>query len=138
MMRLKRKSSRRERSGAILIISMVFLVVFSALAVCVATLSGNSVQLASNHQDLNAALVAAQSGQEVVRYLFSRVLIPSSTPPDQYFNEIIAAVRNDMTTNGISGIGVATDGVISGVTLDSTTGRSFDGEITFDANQPTV
>jgi hypothetical protein len=117
---------------------MAFLVVFSALAVCVATLSGNNVQLASNHQNLGAALVAAQSGQEVVRYLFSRVLIPSSTPPDQYFTEIITAVRNDITTNGISGLGVATDGVISAVTLDSTTGRSFDGQITFDANQPTV
>jgi len=117
---------------------MIFVVVFSALAVCVATLSGNNVQLASNHQNLNAALVAAQSGQEVVRYLLARVLIPSSTPQDQYFTEIITAVRNDLTTNGISGITVATDGAIAAVTLDSTTGRSFDGEILFDANQPTI
>lgn len=137
-MRAKRKPLRRERAGAVLIISMMFVVVFSALAVCVATLSGNNVQLASNHQNLNGALVAAQSGQEVVRYLLSRVLIPSSTPPDQYFTEIITAVRNDLTTNGISGISVATDGVISAVTLDSTAGRSFDGQILFDPNQPTV
>ncbi|MBL7188701.1 MAG: pilus assembly PilX N-terminal domain-containing protein [Phycisphaerae bacterium] len=137
-MRPKRKSSRRERAGAILIISMIFVVVFSALAVCMATMSGNNVQLASNHQNLNAALVAAQSGQEVLRYLFSRVLISSSTPQNQYFSEIITAVRDDLTNNGISGIGVATDGAIAAVTLDSTTGRSFDGQILFDANQPTV
>jgi len=137
-MRPKRKSSWRERTGAVLIISMIFVVVFSALAVSMATLSGNNVQLASNHQNLNAALAAAQSGQEVVRYLLSRVLIPSSTPQSQYFSEIITAVRNDLTTSGISGIGVATNGAIAAVTLDSTTGRSFDGQILFDANQPTV
>jgi len=138
-MRPKRKSSRRERAGAVLIISMIFVVVFSALAVSMATLSGNNVQLASNHQNLNAALVAAQSGQEVVRYLLSRVLIPSSTPQSQYFSEIITAVRDDLTTSGISGIAVATDGAIAAVTLDSVTGRSFDGQIqVVDANQPTV
>ena len=117
---------------------MIFVVVFSALAVSMAALSGNNVQLASNHQNLNAALVAAQSGQEVLRYLLSRALIPSSTPQSQYFSEIITAVRDDLTSNGISGIGVATDGAIAAVTLDSTTGRSFDGQVLFDANQPTV
>ena len=137
-MRPKRKSSRRERAGAILIISMIFVVIFSALAVSMAALSGNNVQLASNHQNLNAALAAAQSGQEVLRYLLSRVLIPSSTPQGQYFSEIITAVRDDLTNNGISGIGVATDGAVAAVALDSTTGRSFDGQILFDANQPTV
>ncbi len=103
-----------------------------------ATLSGNNVQLASNHQNLNAALAAAQSGQEVLRYLLSRVLISSSTPQSQYFSEIITAVRDDLTDYGISGIAVATDGAIAAVTLDSTTGRSFDGQIQVDANQPTV
>ena len=114
-MRLKRKPSRRERSGAMLIIAMMFVVVFSALAVCMATLSGNNVQLASNHQNINAALAAAQSGQEVVRYLVSRVLIPSSTPQDQYFNEIITAVRNDMTTNGIAVVRTQRDGPLAGL-----------------------
>jgi hypothetical protein len=103
-----------------------------------ATVSGNNIQLASNHQNLNAALVAAQSGHEVVRYLLSRVLISSATPPSQYFSEIITAVRKEMTDYGISGIAVATDGTIATVTLDSTTGRSFDGQIQVDAGQPTV
>ena len=137
-MRPNRKSAPRKRAGVVLIVSMIFVVVFSALAVCMATLSGNNVQLASNHQNLNAALVAAQSGQEVVRYLLSRVLISSSTPPSQYFSEIVTAVRDDLTNNGISGIAVAPDGTIAAVTLDSTTGRNFDGRIQGDANQPTV
>lgn len=137
-MRPKRKLSRRKRRGVVLIISMIFVVVFSALAISMATVSGNNIQIASNHQNLNAALAAAQSGHEVVRYLLSRVLISSSTPESQYFSEIIAAVRDDLTNNGISGVTVATDGTITTVTLDSTTGRSFDGQIQVDAGQPTV
>lgn len=137
-MRPKRKLSRRKRRGVVLIISMIFVVVFSALAISMATVSGNNIQIASNHQNLNAALAAAQSGHEVVRYLLSRVLISSSTPESQYFSEIITAVRDDLTNNGISGVTVATDGTITTVTLDSTTGRSFDGQIQVDAGQPTV
>lgn len=136
-MRPKRKLSRRKRRGVVLIISMIFVVVFSALAISMATVSGNNIQIASNHQNLNAALAAAQSGHEVVRYLLSRVLISSSTPESQYFSEIITAVRDDLTNNGISGVTVATDGTITTVTLDSTTGRSFDGQIQI-ANPSTV
>ncbi len=137
-MRPRRKSARRERAGAVLIISMIFVVVFSALAISMATVSGNNIQLASNHQNLNAALVAAQSGHEVVRYLLSRVLISSATPESQYFSEIITAVRNDLTDSGISGIGVGADGAIASVILDSTTGRNFGGQIRVNAGQPTV
>jgi hypothetical protein len=81
-MRLKRKSARRKHVGAVLIVSMIFVVIFSTLAICMATVSGNNVQLASNHQDINSALAAAQSGHEVMRYLLSHVLIPSSTPEE--------------------------------------------------------
>ncbi len=137
-MRPKRKLSRQKRRGAVLIIAMIFVVVFSALAISMATVSGNNVQLASNHQNLNAALGAAQSGQQVLRYLLSRVLISSSTPQNQYFSEIITAVRDDLTDSGISGIAVASDGTVATVTLDSTLGRNFDGEIRVAAGQPTV
>ncbi len=129
---------RRKCAGAILIISMIFVVVFSALAISMATLSGNNVQLASNHHNLNAALSAAQSGQEVMRYWLSRVLISSSTPQDDYLAGIITAVQNDLGDNGITTVAVQYDGSVPTVVLDSTTGVSFDSLITIDNSQPTV
>jgi len=51
------------------LIAMIFIIVFSALAVSMATLSGTNVQLASNQHKVNAALTAAQSGLEVGKYL---------------------------------------------------------------------
>ena len=64
-----RKSRRRPRRGAVLLLAMVFIVIFSALAVAVAGLSGANVQVASNQHRLNTALNAAHSGLECARYL---------------------------------------------------------------------
>ena len=63
------KTISHKRSGAALIISMIFVLIFSALAVSMASLSGTNVQLADNQQKVNSALSAAQSGSEVGKYL---------------------------------------------------------------------
>ena len=121
-----------------MIMAMIFVVIFSVLGVCIATMSGDNVQIASNHHNLNAALAAAHSGQEIVRYWLSRVLISSSTPIDQYLSEVITAVQTDLTDNGVTGLPLASDGSMATVTLDATTGRNFNGQLLVDANTPTI
>lgn len=64
-----------RNKGAILIISMIFIVVFSALAVSMAAFSASNVQLASNQQKVNSALSAAQSGLECGKYLAATVTL---------------------------------------------------------------
>lgn len=137
-MRSIRKSIRRYRKGAALIISMIFVVIFSALGISMATMSGVNVQLAHNQHNLNAALAAAQSGQEVVRYLLSRVLISSATPQSQYLPEIINAVQTDLVDNDISAVTLSNGGIITTITLDSASGQSFEAQLTIDPNQPTI
>ncbi len=58
-----------KRRGTVLLISMIFIVVFSALAVSMATLSGTNAQLASNQHKVGSALLAAQSGLECGKYI---------------------------------------------------------------------
>jgi len=70
---VKKKTVRLNHRGAVLIISMIFVLLFSALAVSMATLSGTNVQLASNQHKLNSALSAAQSGLECGRYIVATV-----------------------------------------------------------------
>jgi hypothetical protein len=48
---------------------MIFILVFSALAVSMASLSGVNLQIADNQRKANSALSAAQSGLEVGKYL---------------------------------------------------------------------
>ena len=137
-MRPKRKSSRRERSGSILIIAMMFVVVFSALAVCMTTLSGNSVQLASNHHQLGCALASAESGLQVMRYWLTRVTIPNSTAQEDYFAAIVNSFANDLAANGISNITVEANGFIPAVTLQTADGQSFTAQIEIQADQPNI
>jgi Tfp pilus assembly protein PilX len=68
-----RKSVFENRRGAVLIVSMIFVLIFSALAVSMATLSGTNVQLASNQHKVNSALSAAQSGLECGKYVVSTI-----------------------------------------------------------------
>lgn len=137
-MRPTKKAAYQERPGSALIMSMIFVLIFSALAVSMATLSGTNVQLAANHHNVNVAIAAAQSGQEVMRYWLNRVLIASSTAPSDYLGAIATTLQDDLSANDILNVTVSDAGSIGTVVLDSTTGLSFDGQILIDPNQPTV
>ena len=50
---------------------MIFVLIFSALAVSLASLSGTNVQVASNEHRAKTALYAAQSGLECAKYIVS-------------------------------------------------------------------
>jgi len=132
---LRRES---QRQGAVLIISMIFVLIFSALAVSMATLSGTNVQLASNQHKVGCAIASTESGQEAMRYWLTRVEIPSSTPPSNYFGTIVDTLQNDLTDNSISNITVLIDGSILPVAMDSANGQGFEGEIIIDGNNPNI
>ena len=65
------RKTRRSERGVILVLSMIFVVVFSALAVALAGVSSTNVQVAANHHRVNVALHAAQSGLECAKYIVS-------------------------------------------------------------------
>ena len=131
-----RKSIRRRHRGAVLVVAIIFVLIFSALAVSIATFSGTNVQLASNQHKVNFALASAGSGLEVKRFWLSRVMMPSSTPPSDYLNTIVSIVQSDLSANSISNITLNADGSISPVTLDSANGQTFSGQIVIDPNYP--
>jgi len=114
--------------GAALILSMIFVLVFSALAVSLATLSGTNVQIANNQHKINSAFGSAESGLEIMRYWLNRVRIPNSTAPSAIFSTVAASLQSDLTSNGISNITANYDGsqiTIPSVTLVSTDNTSF-------------
>jgi hypothetical protein len=133
-----KKSLRINRRGAVLIISMIFILIFSALAVSMATLSGTNVQLASNQHKVDCALASTESGLESMRYWLTPLEIPSSTPISDYFGVIVSTLKNDLDANSISNITIYNDGSIPPVTLDSASGQSFEGELIIDANNPNI
>jgi len=116
----------------VLIISLIFVLIFSALAVSMATLSGTNVQLASNQQKVNSALLAAQSGLQVMQYWLTRVTIPNSTVPSNYLSTIVNTLQNDLAANSISNISLNYDGstiTVPPVLLASTGDMKFEAAI---------
>jgi len=134
----RKRKAHQNRRGTALILSMIFILIFSALAVSMATLSGTNVQLASNQHKVDCAHASAESGLEVMRYWLSRVTMPSSTPPANYLSITVDHVQSDLDANSISNITVNDDGSIQPVILASASGQTFDGQIAIDANQPNI
>ncbi len=73
------RRTRRVRRGAVLVLSMIFIVVFSALAVALVSFAGASVEVASTQHKLNTALFAAQSGLECAKYLVKTVTLAETS-----------------------------------------------------------
>ena len=126
------KSVHRGRKGAVLIVSMIFVLVFSALAVSMAGLSGTNVQIADNQCKLDRARAAAESGFEVIRYWLSKVSISGTTSESQRLTEIANSFQNELTDAGVANLSITFDGTtitIPSVPLDSAHGCSFSATI---------
>ncbi len=75
------KSNRTRRTanrGAVLIISMIFVLLFSTLAVSLCCMAGSNAQIAGNQRKVNTALYAAQSGLECAKHIASTVDLGST------------------------------------------------------------
>ncbi len=129
-MRFK-KYVHKNRPGAALIIEMIFVLIFSTLAVSMAALSGSNVQIADNHHKGNSARATAESGVEIVRFWINRVAMPGTTPTNEVYANIVTSLQSDLTANGISNITTTFDGTtlsIPSVTLASN--ETFSASIT--------
>ena len=91
------KSQCQKRSAFALIVSMIFVLVFSAFAVAMFSASGVNVQIANNHHKANVAFANAESGLEVMRFWLNRIEMPSSTPVTNYHETILSNFRADIT-----------------------------------------
>ena len=132
------KSKYQKHSGVALIISMVFVLIFSALAMAMFSISGTNVQIADNHHKANLAFATAESGLDVLRYWLSRIKMPSSTPVSAYFNTIITDLRTDLTTHDIWHLQPDYDGTIPAVSLDSAATQTFSTHLQMDPANPAV
>ena len=133
-----KKSVHPKRKGAILIVAMIFVLIFAALAVSMAGMSGTNVQIASNQHKVDCALGSASSGLEVQRHWLSLVKMPSTTPESKYLSTVITTMQSELSANGISNIILKHTGDILPVTLDSTAGQIFSGQLDIDPAYPNI
>lgn len=122
----------QKRRGTALIISMIFVLIFSGLAVSMATMSGTNLQIAENQRKAGRARACAESGVEIIRFWLNRFSVPGATEPSLVLPELRISLQNDLTANSISNITTSYDGstiTIPSVTLDAENSKSFSAEI---------
>ena len=125
----------RKHSGAAFVISMIFVLVFSALAVSMATLCDTNLQIAENQRKGDCARASAESGVDIIRFWLSRFSVEGATDPSLVLNELsspasVHSLPYDLTANSITNITTSYNGTtltIPSVTLDSE--KSFSAEI---------
>ncbi len=130
-MKRSKPSLRAQRRGAALLVSLIFIVLFSTLAVSMAAMSGSGLQIADNHRRMNAARTCAESGHQIVRYWLRDVAISGTTPAGQTYSALAADIQTAAAfASGVVPTYDSTGITIPQVTLDAATGEAFTARIT--------
>jgi hypothetical protein len=99
---------------------MIFLMVFSALAVSLSSLSNVNAQVADNHTKTNRAFAAAQSGLECALYIAKTAVFDETcyvTISDAEANQVWADLQTYVQNLNLDGRGLTT-GRLSGISGD--------------------
>ena len=102
----------RQRRGATAIIAMLYLVLFSSLAVGFAAATQTAVQVAYNDDSAHRAQLAAESGMEFVRQQLAALTIDRKTPKDQLLQAVYAELAQSM--NGSPNLGGGSISFVNG------------------------
>ena len=132
-MTLLKKFVHSKRCGSALLISMMFIIVISALAVSMATLSGTNALISDNQRKADGARACAESGLQITRYWLNRVSIPGTTPTSQRFAQIASSLQYALSSGGITNFTAyynSSSITIQSVTLNSAKQQSFSAVIT--------
>jgi len=119
----------RSRKGAALILSMMFVLIFSALAASIATFSATNIQVSDNQRQANRALVSAQSGLEVMRYYLSGIKVSGTVAPANRLQSIAAQLQSKLSSAAGSYIVASYDVSAKTVTVPSVLLSSESGQV---------
>jgi Tfp pilus assembly protein PilX len=106
----QRASARRRtaRHGLSSVLAMLFLVLFSTLAVGFYTSSTMSSQIARNQQSLALAQAGAEAGMQYMRYQFNQMTIPPNPP------NLLNSVATALGSPSPAGLGMNGTSVMNG------------------------
>ena len=108
------RRERHGRRGIASMLAMLYLVIFSTLAIGFYASVTLSSQVAHNDERTLNAQVAAESGMQFVRYHLSKVRFPGATKPDKILKEVYDdLVAQTLTSDNLHGrtIGMVGDSI---------------------------
>jgi len=136
------KIQRIRRKGVTSVLAMLYLVLFSCLAVGFYGAVTTAVQVSSNETHGRRAMLSAESGMEFMRYTLGNVDIPHSTPPDQMWPTLCSQVKAQLDgTRNVNFVTLATPSgetmALPTITIDSS-GSTFQATLIHSGTQVLV
>jgi hypothetical protein len=92
--------SRRNRRGMTSVLAMLFLILFSTMAVGFYAATATQSQVAANDLRIARAHMATESGMDFMRYQLGAVSIPPGTPTDQVIDELFLDLQEQLNDTG--------------------------------------
>jgi hypothetical protein len=131
--------AQRKRRGVTSVLAMLYLVLFSTLAIGFYAAVTTAVQVSTNETHGKRAMLSAESGMDFMRYIMGNVDIPVGTDPANMWSVLCTQVKAQL--DGTTNIGKKTLPAPSGsqmdiptITLDST-GSSFTASLIQDGQK---
>jgi len=137
-MGLRIKISRSRNKGVAMIISMMFLIILSAMALGMVTMAQTNVRCADNDRNVSRAVTTAESGLEFARYWLSDIIVSGDVDPENRLQSIAGKLWQKFYHAELTSViascqwhGSETPKrlTISNITVDSDTSQSFDIEL---------
>lgn len=123
----------RNLRGSVLVLSLIFIAMFSALAAALATLAGTNVQVAHNLRKTDVARGCAESGLEVMRYWIGKVDMSGTIAHSDRFSHLATALQAELAAAHVTNVAPVLSGstiTVANVPLLSSTGQSFSALLT--------
>jgi hypothetical protein len=95
-----------HRRGITSLLAMLFLVLFSTLAIGFYAATNTASQVSANDDRIARAFMAAESGMEFMKYQLARVSIPANTQVDNVMDELYNDLQHQL--DGTSNLGSLT------------------------------
>ena len=131
--------AQRKRRGVTSVLAMLYLVLFSTLAIGFYAAVTTAVQVSTNETHGKRAMLSAESGMDFMRYIMGNVDIPVGTNPANMWSVLCTQVKAQL--DGTTNIGKVTLPTPSGsqmdiptITLDSN-GSSFSASLIQDGQK---
>ncbi|MBL7107674.1 MAG: hypothetical protein ISS77_08740 [Phycisphaerae bacterium] len=120
----------KARKGSVFVISLIFILVFSALAVSITSLSGTSLQISNNQKKASSALDSAHSGFEILRYYLNNVGFSGAVDETERFAAIASNIEDQINSSAAYNMNFSYDSVnkiitFTDVTLNSQQNQNF-------------
>jgi type II secretory pathway pseudopilin PulG len=137
-MDVKTKISNKNshKKGVAIILSLIFVMMFSVLAVSLSAMASNNMQLAKNTKNASRALESAHSAIDIVRYHVANLTIAGGLDSTQKMTAIYSSLNTYLLANGIDNTNTSFDSLtqtinFANVIVDTAPAQTFDAKLTY-------